>query len=750
MRRRAISVVAVAVALVAAGPAFAVAAGATPTENDVTAPDVPSSAAPSTTRPAILGTTADQDDAGLAVSIDDLEPRVLTTQDGVVISGTVTNTSGTDLADPELDVLVRAKTPVTVGEVTTFLSGDQDRGRDVFRTTVGRDLPAGASTSFTINVPTGDLPLGDPFDWGPRGLTVQASSGQASGQDRSLLVWDSGYDVSPTIIDTLVPWTTAAAATTPVGIARERNVLLSLASTDGVTLAVDPELLPTLDALGTDLPGAGDATQSGDPSASATPTPSSPTATASPSPRATDTQSGMDPDVRAEVAERAFTRELLAAAPEIVALPRWDADLGTLTLGGAPDLLGLASQSRTRFASAAGAGRDGAGSATVLDDVVWPTSDTFGLQVLHQYPDQTVIAPPGALAPTEALPFTSVSRVEVDSASGATSATGEADGTVTVLTTQQSIADVLAWNPPLAGDRLDAEQSLSALTAIITREKPNDSRTLLAAVPRGTVVNDALAGRVHALLGQRWVSGTTFSALAASDPTDVKRAPVTDAPGLDAPTSDAFRAVSEALAQATALASALDEPDALTADITDAALRMLSAGTSAEERSTAAARLRVQAVHLASSVHAEPTSTINLINKTAAFPVPVTNDLDWPVTVRVTLAPSDPRLQVTQAQEVTIPPGTSTTVEVPVSAIGSGNIRVGYRVSTPDGHVLDDTQSVTVRMRAGWEDTGTAAIAALLAVALVVGVARTLAQRLRANRRTEGPPDAGLMTTEEG
>jgi len=710
MRRRTLSAAAAALALLAAAPVVA----ATP-DDDTSTPDTPSAASRSAVRPAVLGTAADQDDDGLALSIDDLEPRVLTTQDAVVVSGTITNTSGTDLADPDLDVLVRASTPVTADELTSFLSGSQDGGRDVFRATVGKDLPAGASTTFTLSVPASDLPIDDPFDWGPRGLTVQAASGEASGQDRSLLVWDSGYDISPTVIDTLVPWTTDAASTTPIGIVRERDALLSLASTDGVTLAVDPELLSSQDDSVTDSSQA----QSGAES---------------------------DEDTRAEAAERVFTRNLLATAPEIVALPRWDADLGTLTLGGDADLLDLASRSRALLASETGAGDDDDG-ATVLDNVVWPTSDTFGLQVLRQFSDQTVIAPPGALEPMETLPFTSVSRVEVDSASGATSTTGEGDGTVTVLTTQQSIADVLAWNPPLAGDQLDAEQTLTALTAIITREKPNDARTLLAVVPRGTAVNDALVGRVHALLGQRWVSGTTFSALAASAPTDVDRAAVADAPALDATTSDVFPAVSEALDQATALSSALAQPATLTADIEDAALRMLSAGTPPDTRSAAATRLRLQALHLASSVRAEPTSTINLINKTAAFPVPVTNDLDWPVTVHVTLAPSDPRLRVTQEQEVTIPAGSSTTVEVPVSAIGSGDIRVGYLVTTPDGHVLDDTQSVTVRMRAGWEDTGTAVIAALLAVVLVVGVARTLTQRLRGDRRADGPRDT---TTEEG
>ena len=52
-------------------------------------------------------------------------------------------------------------------------------------------------------------------------------------------------------------------------------------------------------------------------------------------------------------------------------------------------------------------------------------------------------------------------------------------------------------------------------------------------------------------------------------------------------------------------------------------------------------------------------------------------------------------------------------------------------MTTPGGQVLDDAQSVTVRMRAGWEDMGTAVVAGALVVMLVAGVARTVRRRLR-------------------
>lgn len=756
MRRRTLSGAAVALtALVAACLAVPPMAWA----DDAADQDASSTASRSAVRPAVLGSPVEGDDHGIAVSIDDLAPRVLTTEDHLTVSGTLTNTSGADLADPELDVYVRTSTPVTSDELTAFLSGGQWAGRPVAMAALGRDLPAGATESFSLTVNTADLPLGDAFDWGPRGLTVAASSASAGGEDRTLLVWDSGYDASPTIIDALVPWTSDTASAGG-SAATERETLLSLAGMAGVTLAVDPALLTADEgAAGSSDAGSSTTSQSGAESSAGATAQSGTRPSASPAASASEpAEPSSSPSPRGGTASReaqalrAFTADLLRTAPEIVALPRGDTDLGTLTICGATRLLDLAADSRSDVAAASAAV---GGTATIADDVVWPTSSTFGLQVLQQFADQTVIAPPGALSPVEQLPFTSVSRVEVDPQSGATSTAGQADGTVTVLTSQQAISDVLSWDPSLASDRLDAQQALIALSAIITREKPNDSRTLLALVPRGTPVDDGLRERLTALLDQRWVSGVAFSALAGSAPTDQDRQPVTAAADADASTQDAFQAVTEALDQADALSSALADPAALTSSLEEAALAMMSAGTTDEERAAQAARLRLRAARLMSSVHVEPTSTINLINKTADFPVPLTNDLDWDVTVRVSLTPSDPRLRVTDIPEVTIPAGTSTTVEVPVSAIGSGDIMVGYRVTTPDGHVLDDTQSVTVRMRAGWEDTGTAAIAGLLVLALVLGVARTVRRRRRSRRASAAtgippaPPEALPGAVEE-
>lgn len=393
------------------------------------------------------------------------------------------------------------------------------------------------------------------------------------------------------------------------------------------------------------------------------------------------------------------------------------------------DLLSLASDSRSTSLSE--------GSATVVRDVVWPTSGTFGRQALQAFPGETFIAPPGGLAPTGEVSFTSVARVEVDPTTGENSLEGATSSTVTVLASQDTLADLLSWDPESASDRLDTDQVLTALSAVITRELPNQSRTLFVPISRGTALDADLESRLDALLGQRWVEPLTFSEVTDSEPTDLPRQTVSDAPALDDVTTQAFAEISSALTSTASLAEAIPEPRALQDRLENSALKTLSATGGTTEREDRLADFRDLVHSLLTAVRAEPSATINLINKSANFPVRVTNELPWDVEVVVTLEPSDPRLRVTSTQTSTIPAHSTVSVDVPVTAIGSGDITVGYRVSTVGGQVLDDSQSVTVRMRAGWEDTATAVVAGLLAALLVAGVARTVRRRLRDRSATE-------------
>ena len=730
-------------------------------------------------RPTVMGTVSE--DSGLSVSINSLSPRIITDENELVITGTVRNDSPTTLANISLEVFVANETPISVPALTTALSDDEPDATHAASSSL-TDVARGATTSFEIRIPTSSLPLTDAEEWGPRVTTVTATSGEYSGKDRSIIVWDSGAQVSASRVSTVIPWTSTS-TTQDQG---ERSAVLSLASASGVTLAVDPLLIPRgPQPTATPTPSASPSAESGQsdaptasPSASPTPTPA-PTAT-DPAQRARDLQS------------EAFVAALLSNATEIIALPEGDADLGALSLSGNTGFWDRASRSMADFpdtlrkagwvapanspaspspsasatpspsgtpeatpspsASTSTAGQSATttfspdSGPSILRNVAWPADTTFGTSFLSGFSssNQITIAPVGALTPAEDVPFTSYARVNVNPATGETSTDGTGART---LAQQSDIAALLSWNAS-GGDELDAEQALTAITAIITRERPASSRTIFAAAQRGTVINERLTSRTKALFSPRWVSAMSFSEMAASEPTDVDRQTV-GAGVLATDTETAISAMASSLTMLTPLANATDDPDAVYASVTPQILPALSAQLTPSEQLDAATAVTSQVTTMLSAVTVEPSSAINLINKSANFPVLVRNNLPWPVRVDVTLVPDDPRLRAIPAQSQTLAAQGATTVEVPVGAIGSGDIEVTYKVTTPNGVVLDDSQTVTVRMRAGWEDAITAVIASLFGLLFLAGITRSLRKRAaRKAQAASGDADTTDITTE--
>ena len=746
-------------------------------------------------RPAVMGATAEA--SGLVISINSLSPRIVTSENEVIVSGTVRNDSPTTLAHISIEVFAANETPISVAALTTALTEDEPDATHAASSSL-TDITRGATVPFEIHIPTSSLPLTDATEWGPRVITVAANSGEYSGKDRSILVWDSGAQVSASRVNAVVPWTSTSATQDQA----ERSAVLNLAASPGVTLAVDPLLIPhgpqptaspspspdsdashgqsgQSDQSGTQSGQSGAATASPSPSSSPTPTPA-PTAT-DPAQRSRDLQS------------EAFVSALMGAANELIALPEGDADLGALALSGNTGFWDRASRSIAAFpsslreagwvapttspasptpspsasataasatetpspaapspaASSSPSGQSGTTTTapdagpTILRNVAWPADTTFGTAFLSNYasPDQITIAPASALTPAEEVTFTSYARVNVDPATGETATDGTGART---LAQQADLASILSWNAS-GGDELDAEQALAAITAIIVRERPASSRTLFAAAARGTTINESLTKRVNALFSPRWVSAQTFSDIASSEPTDVERQTV-DAGTLDPDTSTAISAMSSSLTSLAPLAKATDDPDAVYDSVTPQILPSLAAQRTPSEQLDSATAMTSQITGMLSAVSVEPSSAVNLINKSANFPVLVRNNLPWPVHVDVTLVPDDPRLRATPALYQTLAAQGATTVEVPVGAIGSGDIEVTYKVTTPDGHILDDSQTVTVRMRAGWEDAITAVIASLFGALFLVGITRSL--RKRAARKAQGSPEAA--TTEAG
>lgn len=742
----------------------------------------------STTRPQILGDAGQA--SGIDVRINKLEPRVITSQHNLQVSGVVRNLSDKPVTNPSLDAYVQTYSPVTAPELSSYLSGQSWQGRRVHAGTLEATIAPHTEQTFHITIPFESLPFGSDFEWGPRGITIVVEGDETRGSDRSILVWDSGYSLEPTRANVLLPWTESTPQTPT-----DSYSILSAASMTGVTFATDSDTLVRELMVPEDQ-------SSTRPFPSVSSSPASPS-TSSSSEASASPSASSSPTVRSEAeitADRntraAFIQTFFERTKELVALPSHDADLSlatTLNNDAVMDYLAssrasvptsvskvkaLLPSSRSKAStspsssasssnasptsessqspsataspdsSSASSDKDNSGP-TLISNVSWPASQSWGTQALNSKYASTVIAPPGQLAPSSEQNFTSMAKVKLSSDGQThTGDSAQPGDTVTALASIDNLSELLSWDAQSVDDELDTQQFLTALTAMITRERPNFSRTLFVPLQRGSSLDENRVERVRAILDNRWVKGTSFSELVDSEATDIERNPVEDAHFSDSLRSQTA-GLSGAYSNALPLADATENVDAARLQLNSAVASALQADAGDQQSQTITANTQALDA-FRSSVSVESSNAVNLINKSANFPVRVRNSLPWPVNVEVTLLPSDPRLRVTSTGTATIPANSSSNVDVPVTAIGSGDIRVTYKVSTPSGAVLDDSQKVLVRMRAGWEDAATAVVTVIVGIAFLGGIIRTIRRRLKSSQTEESSHLPGVGGVEKG
>lgn len=740
-------------------------------------------------RPEVLGEAPQA--LGVDVRINRLEPRVITAQNNVQVSGVVRNLTDKPIQNPSLDAYVQTYSPLTASDLSAYLTGKSYQGRRVHAGTLEATIQPGAEQTFHMTIPFEDLPFTSDFEWGPRGITVVVEGDENRGSDRSILIWDSAYSLEHTRVNVLLPWTSSTPRVTS-----DSYSILSAASMSGVTFATDSQTLVD------ELTVPEDRASSSASSSSPTPSASSSEASASPSTSATSASpspsSSATPRSEAEItADRhtraAFLQTFFERTRELVALPSNDADLTLATTlnndtimkylvdsrAQVPTTLAktqalLPSSSRSSASASASASASSSASASeasqspspspsteasptqsstaapkLIDNVSWTTSGSWGKQSLNGQLGSTFIAPPGELAPESEQNFTSMAKVQL-SADGQTITNNDdhSGESYTALSSLSPMTDLLSWDAQSLDDELDTQQFLTAMTAMITRERPSLSRTLFVPLQRSSSLDETRLERVRAILDNRWVEGISFSDLMNSEATDIERTAVQDSPFSDSLRSE-MSALSGAYAGTLPLAGATENVDAARLRVDTTVSSALRADLGDQRSETIVSS--IQSLNtFSSSVSVESSNAVNLINKSANFPVRVRNSLPWPVNVEVTLLPGDPRLRVTSTSTATIPANSSSTVEVPVTAIGSGDIRVTYKVSTPSGTILDDSQKVLVRMRAGWEDAATVVMAVLVGLAFVGGIIRTVRRRFNASTTEESSHLPGVGGVEKG
>ena len=145
-----------------------------------------------------------------------------------------------------------------------------------------------------------------------------------------------------------------------------------------------------------------------------------------------------------------------------------------------------------------------------------------------------------------------------------------------------------------------------------------------------------------------------------------------------------------------------------------------------------------------------PSSTINVISSSADLPLRIQSRLSQGVTVRVHLKPGSTRLQASNDVTVTVPPHGQVSATIPIKAVGSGDIDVHISLLASDGTPVGTPLTLHTRVRADWENLGTTAIAAVLAVMMLAGIVRTVRRGRRSGEDGQALPAAtetGLSTS---
>ena len=727
----------------------------------VTAGTAPAFSAQGTAHATAAPATAQMIDGQVTLSVDSLAPEIITSGQDLNISGTIANGTDEPLKGLSLTARVQDSTELTVTGLESWLASERDSAtRAIDLGVLDSSIAPGAVQTFSLTVAADDLSLGQEDQWGPRGMEVTASQGRnAVAQDRTLLVWDTGEKAARSRVTALIPvtasaedltlLTTGAEPPTDAQLAdlrRRITSLLALAG-DGVVLAVDPALLEAL-GVTEEPPSAATPSASASPSANdtgnadggeASPVPSasagpptdSPSAAPS-TPSATASPSGPGQHSTGSSPGRVLTRALTEAlaAGDVIALPWADIDVAGLTHLGESDLLADAWK-RTGDSRTVAVGAPAS--------LTWLAGD-LDSATLNALPEsaRTIVTAPGDLPVTEEMTYTPSQVTSV--------------GSRTVLTPDTNLSDTLGGT--LVTDEstnrlsdLDAVQLLRGETAVITRQAPAISRSIVMTLDRAdaaTIDTKALAARLRALRESSWTSPQGLEALtaeaAAQQDEGVKmhRADVPDQVIGDTELSSADMTAARATRDyLTSVTSILPDPRAAIGSASEVVVRTASSVWRSDPagRTDMAESARERGTAVTTGLTAVPSRTINLIASEANLPVRITSSLNQDATVVVRLLSGSARLQTVEDIPLTVPADGQANATVPVRAVGSGDVDLTIMLLAADGTAVGAPQTIHMRVHADWESRGTRAMGAGLAILLVGGIVRTV----RRGRRTAAP-----------
>ncbi|MCU1421570.1 MAG: hypothetical protein JWN36_1221 [Microbacteriaceae bacterium] len=643
----------------------------------------------------------------------------------LVVTGTITNESTAELAAGTATVYLD-RNPITSRDtLSDWIDGTDDVATSKLGSQlVSVDTPAvlpGRTATLTITVPEPNIGLSASAGWGAHTLAVEYTvSGAAVAQSRSSLVWYPGGAVSTVSLAFVYPLTVPAGTTGLI----PADVLTTYTAPDGlltreleqvidrrsVAIALDPMILASINVLGTSAPqSAVDWLKQLN-----TLTNESFPLTYADSDVAAERQAGVttllaptsfpiDPKLFPGHTAPPTTTPTVTPTPNPTSTP-------------APALPTPATLVDFTYTPA-------------LAKLVWPTDGTVveaDLDALKGYGFDRAI-----------LSSSNVSFGDLDhTPSAATTASGHdslvSDSQISrLLSAAASATDDVSWQKDVA--------ELSSAIAVVSKQRGGGDRSLLAEFARGQPGDYLRLAQTLQVLGQQpWAGFSQVTDLLAQSPAT---ATVTGK-GESAERISTVRSLLASEASVDSFSSILADPTVLTGERRLSLLALLANSWNSQlpAWNTAAKKYVASSNKTLGSVKIVKPGSIFVPAESVPLGVAVTNGLQWPITVNVSLVSPSSVIEVEKTDiPLTVEANSQGKASVPVKAVANGQVTVQASLTSATGVAIGAPVGIDLNVQAGWETALTAVIAAVLAIIFGVGIYRNIRKRRRQNR--EGGPD---------
>lgn|GEM_PF-101128 len=676
------------------------------------------------------------------ISIAPANRGIVQRDEDLELSVTVTNDTDSDVpaGTADLDIFRSVSTRDVLSDwladtsTTGYLGAPMD-SVDIPAVPAHRSVTLGS-----VKIVSGNVALGGYSSFGARRIAAEYTAGDTYAVARSAITWyPDSADQTPVSVSVAMPITVPK---TGDGVL-DKNVLASVTAVDGtltqqldaaedhnVAVAVDPRIIASIRLLGADAPS------------SAT----------------------------------AWLARLESLRNETFALPYADADVTGLRQAGANGILSPISldqqvdpdhfpgastptptptpdpASPSTDASATATPTDGAtsdagdgtaggtGDDTTTDDGTPTTLPTTASLLDFPYSMDSIAWPADGTVTAADLPAlakagtktTIVSSGNTSAGADTTISASEQIGGQHVLVSDQSMSSLLR-SAATATNQQGWSTAVSELTATLataaragTAESP-----ILLTLDREWPTNSArLSAALDAIEGTPWVAPADLSSTSSASAGSLTLTAGTNGDAR----IDQLEHLVQGEQDLTAFSSALDTPTELTAP---ARLNLLALSSNAwrpdPDGFASAVDARVANwAKAVSKVAIVDSSSLTLLGDRSSLPISIRNSSTYPVTVRLSVQPSNSALRVVRNDiEVKIQPESSTRTTVPVQSVANGKVNLTMSLASPTGVKISAPATVELNVQAQWETVITAAAAVALVAIFGFGIFRSIRKRIR-------------------